>query len=124
MLRARMAAHWSLTPPHVSYYDAMASIVNDRGVTSLYAGLRPTLIGIVPYAGLAFMSFETFKSIIVERQRLEDVSKIEVHWRLCAGAVAGLIAQSATYPLDIIRRRMQVHDGIYRNEWHAFRSIL
>ena len=28
--------------------------------------------------------------------------------RLTAGGIAGLIAQSATYPLDIVRRRMQV----------------
>ena len=42
--------------------------------------------------------------------------------RLGAGALAGLIAQSATYPLDILRRRMQVSTRwSYRNQLDAVR---
>lgn len=43
--------------------------------------------------------------------------------RLLAGGIAGLVAQTATYPLDIVRRRMQV--GIpYNSIRHAFQEIL
>eukprot|EP00397_Hematodinium_sp_SG-2012_P020091 GEMP01020680.1.p1 GENE.GEMP01020680.1~~GEMP01020680.1.p1 ORF type:complete len:634 (+),score=86.85 GEMP01020680.1:147-2048(+) len=124
MLRARMAAHWSTTAPHVSYTSAVKSLVKERGVLSLYAGLRPTLLGIVPYSGFSFTIFESLKQLITTRRGLEDTARLETPWRLGAGAIAGLSAQSITYPLDIIRRRMQVHPDIYRNEWHAFRKIL
>lgn len=33
-------------------------------------------------------------------------------WQVLCGMVAGLVGQSVTYPLDVIRRRMQVkHEG-------------
>ena len=35
-----------------------------------------------------------------------------VHTRLGAGALAGLVAQSITYPLDVVRRRMQVQIAV------------
>lgn len=42
-------------------------------------------------------------------------SPLRTHERLFAGAISGLLAQSATYPLDVIRRRVQVDTG-GRNE--------
>ena len=46
--------------------DAGASIVRDEGgVRALYRGLSPTLVAIVPYAGLTFYCFEVGSSDIV-----------------------------------------------------------
>ena len=100
--------------------------------------MRPTLLGIVPYAGLSFMTFETLKSRIRHRNRNDhsssesknknngddkDKGDIPIGLRLLAGGTAGLVAQSATYPLDIVRRRMQV--GVpYAGIRHAFQEIV
>lgn len=40
---------------------AFSGILERRGVRGLYAGLTPTLIEIVPYAGLQFGTYDTFK---------------------------------------------------------------
>lgn len=63
----------------------------------------PTLTGILPYAGLKFYIYEELKS------RVPEDYKNSVALRLCCGALAGLFGQTLTYPLDVVRRQMQVH---------------
>lgn len=41
--------------------SAFVDIVSTRGVRGLYAGLSPTLVEIIPYAGLQFGTYDTFK---------------------------------------------------------------
>lgn len=119
MMRARMAAHWDMHPKYPNYFSAFEHILREEGLTSLYRGIRPTLVGIVPYAGLSFMAYETLKAQVANEGEVE----LRPHVRLLCGACAGIFAQSTTYPLDIVRRRMQVHPELYKNEIHAFSQI-
>lgn len=41
--------------------SAFVDILETRGFRGLYAGLTPTLVEIVPYAGLQFGTYDTFK---------------------------------------------------------------
>lgn len=41
--------------------SAFVDIVRVRGFQGLYAGLTPTLVEIIPYAGLQFGTYDTFK---------------------------------------------------------------
>lgn len=104
-------------------FGDMARILRVEGVRGLYGGITPTLIGIIPYAGISFATFETLKGTYVSRQRMAaaeqgeafDPDKAEpmpVMTRLLFGGLAGLFAQSVTYPLDIVRRRIQVVVGL------------
>ncbi|MCO5575851.1 hypothetical protein L7F22_029656 [Adiantum nelumboides] len=43
--------------------SAFIGTLQSRGVRGLYAGLAPTLIEIVPYAGIQFGSYDTFKQL-------------------------------------------------------------
>lgn len=40
---------------------AFVDIFRTRGIQGLYSGLTPTLVEIVPYAGLQFGTYDTFK---------------------------------------------------------------
>jgi len=75
----------------------------DRGVTGLFRGITPTLMGILPYAGLAFSFNEQAK------RRIQDVTGRDLTTieRMQCGALSGLFAQTITYPLEVTRRRMQ-----------------
>ncbi|KAH9683409.1 mitochondrial thiamine diphosphate carrier 2 [Citrus sinensis] len=41
--------------------SAFVDIISTRGFRGLYAGLSPTLVEIIPYAGLQFGTYDTFK---------------------------------------------------------------
>lgn len=123
LMRAQMAAHWDMNPRYPNYFIAFESVIQQEGARGLFKGIRPTLLGIMPYAGLSFMTYETLKANFVAPLEQKSSGVTATVARLTAGACAGLLAQTATYPLDIVRRRMQVHSGIYRNEWHAFQVI-
>ncbi|KAL1234769.1 Mitochondrial coenzyme A transporter SLC25A42 [Trichinella pseudospiralis] len=73
------------------------------GPLALYRGIVPTLLGVIPYAGTSFFTFESLKIFQHERTG-RPVTALE---KLVFGAIAGLCGQSASYPLDIVRRRMQ-----------------
>jgi solute carrier family 25, member 42 len=121
LMRARFAAGTAGTSP--SYVIAFRDVIRTQGVTSLYSGLVPTLLGIMPYAGSSFACFETIKFYLVLWQHLEDDKAIPPWQRIVAGGFSGLVAQSFTYPLDIVRRRLQVQPKRYRGIAHALAEI-
>ncbi|KAI3964921.1 hypothetical protein MKW92_044698 [Papaver armeniacum] len=73
---------------------------------------RPTLVGILPYAGLKFYIYEELK------RRVPEEHQNSVMLRLSCGALAGLFGQTFTYPLDVVRRQMQ-----FATRWSWIRGI-
>lgn len=105
LFRARMAVS------SLSLKQNIKVLNSNFGVFGLIFGLKPTLIGMVPYAGIAFGTFESLK---VMKLKSNNSSELKHHERAINGSISGLIAQTLTYPLDIVRRRMQT-DGAHEN---------
>lgn len=83
----------------------------------MYRGFTPTLMGMVPYAGLSFYCFEYLKygsmkylpSLTCNPCKKNTGGLVlTVPAKLMCGGLAGAIAQSISYPLDVTRRRMQL----------------
>lgn len=71
------------------------------------------------------MADEALKGVLGGIAGLEE-SELKPWQRVTAGATAGLIAQTAVYPFDVVRRRMQTHSGegkLYESPLHALRTI-
>ena len=84
---------------------------------AFYKGFVATMLGVIPYAGVSFCTYETLKHWHKDHTQRSVPNPLE---RLLFGAVAGLLGQSASYPLDIVRRRMQTSglNGVqYNSIW-------
>ncbi|WOL09091.1 mitochondrial substrate carrier family protein P-like isoform X2 [Canna indica] len=90
--------------------DCIIKIYQKNGLRGLYRGVGPSLYGIFPYSGLKFYFYEELK-----RHVPEDHKK-DVTVKLACGSVAGLLGQTITYPLDVVRRQMQVQALSTSNE--------
>uniref|UniRef100_H2TN12 Mitochondrial coenzyme A transporter SLC25A42 n=1 Tax=Takifugu rubripes TaxID=31033 RepID=H2TN12_TAKRU len=102
MVRARMA----VTPKEMysNIVHVFMRISREEGLKTLYRGFAPSILGVMSYAGLSFFTYETLKKVHAEHSgRLQPYS----YERFVFGACAGLIGQSSSYPLDVVRRRMQ-----------------
>lgn len=82
--------------------DCFSKTYREAGLRGLYRGVAPSLYGIFPYAGLKFYFYEEMKSHVPEEHKKNILVK------LACGSVAGLLGQTFTYPLDVVRRQMQV----------------
>ncbi|KAI8021795.1 Mitochondrial carrier protein CoAc2 [Camellia lanceoleosa] len=82
--------------------DCFSKTYKESGIRGLYRGVAPSLYGIFPYSGLKFYFYEEMKGCVPEKH------KKDITVKLVCGSVAGLLGQTFTYPLDVVRRQMQV----------------
>lgn len=78
------------------------------GFRALFTGMVPTIVGIIPYAGIQLMSYDLFTNWLAEKRPDKKASKSDTFW---AGALAGAIAQTMAFPLELCRRKLQAQGG-------------
>ncbi|GAA5890336.1 hypothetical protein JCM5296_002792 [Sporobolomyces johnsonii] len=99
----------SAPPPPPEPPSLAPSPTNKPSLTHFYRGVFPTLAGIIPYAGTSFLVWGYLKSDLFPSVLPPSVrSRHRAALDLLAGGIAGAIGQTTAYPLDIVRRRMQV----------------
>ena len=87
---------------------AARTIVAEEGLVALWRGWLPSVIGVIPYVGLNFCVYETLKDAVLVHTGGKDEREIPVATRLACGALAGTTGQTLAFPLDVVRRRMQM----------------
>jgi len=106
-------------------FEALGRIYQQEGLKALYRGLIPSVIGIIPYAGVDIAVFETLKGILVDKYD----GDVPAHATLISGAVSASFAQFVSYPLAVVRTRLQaqgVDGGVekYKGMIDTFRKTM
>ncbi|XP_055903852.1 mitochondrial coenzyme A transporter SLC25A42 [Eupeodes corollae] len=118
LARARMA----VTDKYSGYNTLRQVFVKiwvEEGPRTLFRGYWATILGVIPYAGTSFFTYETLKKEYNEVYGNKAPNTIVT---LAFGAAAGAAGQTASYPLDIVRRRMQTI-GIHQKNKGEYTTI-
>jgi solute carrier family 25 phosphate transporter 23/24/25/41 len=94
------------------------NMLREEGVASFYNGLGPSLLSIAPYIAINFCVFDLVKKSLPEKYQQKTQSS------LLTAVVAAAIATGTCYPLDTIRRQMQLKGTPYKSVLDAFSGII
>jgi len=101
LLRTRFAAQGN-DRVYASLRRALRDIARDEGLPGFFRGLGPALAQIVPFMGFFFAAYEGL------RRPLAGLGLPLGGGDAAAGVAAGVLAKTAVFPLDLVRKRIQV----------------
>jgi len=95
------------------------------GLINFYRGFSTTVLGMIPYAGTSFLTHDTvgdiFRSSLLRdyatlpqpaNAPADKPRPLRAWAELIAGGISGAVSQTLSYPLEVIRRRMQVGGAV------------
>ncbi|KAL2539384.1 Mitochondrial substrate carrier family protein [Abeliophyllum distichum] len=93
-----------------------------EGPRAFYRGLLPSVLGIIPYAGIDLTMYETLKD--VSKKYILHESEPGPLVQLSCGTISGAIGATFVYPLQVVRTRMQAQrmnaDAAYKGMSDVF----
>ncbi|CAJ1951488.1 unnamed protein product [Sphenostylis stenocarpa] len=84
---------------------AIRNIYKDGGVGAFYAGISPTLVGMLPYSTCYYFLYDTMKDSYCQTKNKKSLNRPEM---LLIGALAGFTASTISFPLEVARKRLMV----------------
>ncbi|XP_051924965.1 calcium-binding mitochondrial carrier protein SCaMC-2-A [Hippocampus zosterae] len=123
VLKTRLALR--TTGQYAGISDCAKQIFWREGLAAFYKGYVPNMLGIIPYAGIDLAVYETLKNSYLQQYGASDAGVLVL---LACGTVSSTCGQLASYPLALVRTRMQAQaatgSGQQASMTGLFRQIL
>lgn len=108
--------------------DAIRHVYKEGGMRTFYKGYVPAMLSLSPFIAINFATMDTLKKLYfgsddskLSKKQLQSRNPFSI---LFLGACSGIIAQTCCYPLDTVRRRMQLAGKNYSGLSNAFTTIV
>lgn len=130
LVRTRLTADVNEVKRYRNALDCVKQTVRRKpdgtggGVPALYKGLSISLAGIIPYLALSLTMYDTLKDKAKESQ----IPFFSTPFGLITlGSTSALISQTITFPVDTIRRRLQVSgvpgQPVHKTTWECIAHV-
>eukprot|EP00051_Salpingoeca_urceolata_P028812 m.488136 g.488136 ORF g.488136 m.488136 type:complete len:519 (-) comp25565_c0_seq1:245-1801(-) len=103
VLKTRLAT--ATTGQYRGIAHCARDVLRHEGVRGFYKGLVPSTLGVIPYAGIDLAVYETLKQTYIREYPDKEPSVMVL---LTCGAVSSSCGQLASYPLALLKTRLQV----------------
>ncbi|KPP69155.1 hypothetical protein Z043_112108, partial [Scleropages formosus] len=104
----------------ISLVGGFKQMIKEGGVTSLWRGNGVNVIKIAPETAIKFMAYEQYKKFLSA-----EGGKVQTHERFIAGSLAGATAQTAIYPMEVMKTRLTLRKtGQYSGMFDCAKKIL
>lgn len=94
-------------------FKTLYTVATEEGIRGLFRGLNSSTVQIVPLIGLNYMFYYNFNNFLKTHVHKDDgeLRRIEL---LITGGTAGVLSKFLLYPLDLIKKRIQLQ-GFVKN---------
>ncbi|KAG8643864.1 calcium-dependent mitochondrial ATP-magnesium/phosphate carrier protein 2 [Manihot esculenta] len=104
--RLKVVLQVQTTPARIM--PALRDLWKEGGVLGFFRGNGLNVLKVAPESAIRFYTYEMLKKFIAQAKG-GDKADIGTLGRLCSGGVAGAVAQTAVYPMDLVKTRLQTY---------------
>ena len=101
--------------------DCLVKTCRIEGIPAIYKGLSASCLYGGPYVGLNMSINDMMKRLLAGE---ESTDSLGLGSKLLAGSVAATTAQTIVFPLDTLRRRLQVRPCMHTSDFTMPRAVL
>lgn len=102
--------------------EVFQDIMKNEGWKGLFRGNLVNVIRVAPSKAIELFAYDTVKKNLAPKPG--EQAKIRIPESLIAGACAGISSTICTYPLELLKTRLTVQRGVYKNLVDAFVKII
>ncbi|CAI9100163.1 OLC1v1037103C1 [Oldenlandia corymbosa var. corymbosa] len=102
--------------------EVFQNIMNEEGWTGLFRGNMVNVIRVAPSKAIELFAYDTVKKQLTPKPGEQPILPFPAS--PIAGAMAGISSTLVTYPLELLKTRLTVQRGVYKNFLDAFVRIV
>jgi hypothetical protein len=117
LVRTRLTTELEGQERYKGIVDCFRKIKQTEGIRGFFAGIGPTLLVAIPNFGISYTVYGTLKEHALDDELFYNLRRIDADsgepklgfgLTVACGAASGMLATLITFPMDTVRRRMQI----------------